>query len=160
MRPLCFFALGDQTKPVRGLVVEVPAPPAGSRKFPQQKKLGPLGWLYSYALVTPEKAAYMLAKHVSSPPSGVPVGSGQPPYVVTLYLPGAAFSPAPSCPSSATEPPFGYPGSASTASTTGPRCNKSCSASSPTALRQSDLRVGGASPRTGPDKPRSHSPAQ
>jgi len=64
---------------VRGLVIEVPAPPADNRKYPQQKKLGPLGWLYSYALVTLEKAAYMLAEHVSSPPSGVPVGPGQPP---------------------------------------------------------------------------------
>lgn len=52
MRPLCFFALGDQTEPVRGLVIEVPAPAADNRKFPQQKKLGPLGWLYSYARVT------------------------------------------------------------------------------------------------------------
>jgi hypothetical protein len=76
MRPLCFFALGDQTQPVRGLVIEVPAPPADNRKYPQQKKLGPLGWLYSYALVTREKAANMLAEHVSSPPSGVPAGPG------------------------------------------------------------------------------------
>jgi hypothetical protein len=90
MRPLCFFALGDQAEPVRGLVIEVPAPPADNRKYPQQKKLGPLGWLYSYALVTPEKAAYMLAEHVSSPPSGVPVGLGQPP----LFRAGGGLQPA------------------------------------------------------------------
>lgn len=94
MRPLCFFALGDQTEPMRGLVIEVPTPPADNRKFAQQKKLGPLGWLYSYALVTPEKAAYMLAEHVSSPPSGVPVGPGQPPYAVTLYRTGNGLQPA------------------------------------------------------------------
>jgi hypothetical protein len=94
MRPLCFFALGDQTEPVRGLVIEVPAPPSDNRKFPQQKKLGPLGWLYSYALVTPEKAAYMLAEHVSSPSPGVPVGPGQPPYAVTLYRAGDGLQPA------------------------------------------------------------------
>jgi hypothetical protein len=94
MRPMCFFALSDQDEPVRGLVIEVPSPPPDRRKFPQHKKLGPLGWIYSYALVTPDKAAYMLAEHVSSPPSGAPAGPGQPPYVVTRYRAGDGLRPA------------------------------------------------------------------
>jgi hypothetical protein len=140
MRPLCFFALGDQIEPVRGLVIEVPAPPADSRTFPQHKKLGPLGWLYSYALVTPKKAAYMLAEHVSSPPSGVPAGPGQPPTWSPCTEPGPDFRKPMSCPSSVTEAPRGSPAPSPTASTTSHHFSKSCLASSPRAPPQPDPR--------------------
>jgi hypothetical protein len=63
LRPLCLFALGDRAEPMRGLVVEAPISlPDTDRKYPNYKKLGPLGWLYSYALLTPDAAAFMLAE--------------------------------------------------------------------------------------------------
>jgi hypothetical protein len=90
LRPLCLFALGDQSDPVRGLVAEAPtALPDADRKYPKHKKLGPLGWLYSYALLTPGTAAFMLAQWVIAVPPDSPSGPGQPPYVVTLFRPGA-----------------------------------------------------------------------
>ena len=86
LRQLSLFALADQAGPQRGLVVESPIfLPDSDRKSPHVKKLGPLGWLYSYALLTPAAAALMLAEWVSSVPPGSPRGAQQPPYVVTLF---------------------------------------------------------------------------
>lgn len=63
------FAVGDQEKPVRGIVVEEPAAlPAGSGDFQHVKKLGPLGRLYRYVLVSPAKAAAVLAEWSIVPP--------------------------------------------------------------------------------------------
>jgi hypothetical protein len=94
LRPLCLFALGDQAEPMRGLVLEAPtALPDKDRKHQNYKKLGPLGWLYSYALLTPGTAAHMLAEWVSSPPPDSPTGPRQPPYVVTLFRPGHGPAP-------------------------------------------------------------------
>jgi hypothetical protein len=95
LRPLCLFALGDQAERVRGLVVEAPISlPDTDRKYPNYKKLGPLGWLYNYALLTPDAAAFMLAEWVSSVPPDSPRGPRQPPYVVTLFRPGGGLKPA------------------------------------------------------------------
>jgi hypothetical protein len=94
LRPLCVFALGDQAEPVRGLVVEAPISiPDSDRKYPNYKKLGPLGWLYSYALLMPSAAAFMLAEWVSSIPPDSPRDPGQPPYVITLFRAGEGLTP-------------------------------------------------------------------
>jgi hypothetical protein len=95
LRPLCLFTLGDQAEPMRGLVLEAPIPlPDNDRKYSNYKKLGPLGWLYSYTLLTPSAAALMLAESVRSVPPGAPSGPRQPPYVVTLFRPGGGLTPA------------------------------------------------------------------
>lgn len=94
LRPLRLFALGDQAEPMRGLVLEAPISlPDTDRKHPNNKKLGPLGWLYSYALLTPSAAAFMLAEWVSNIPPDSPRGPSQPPYVVTLFRPGGGHTP-------------------------------------------------------------------
>jgi hypothetical protein len=67
LRPLSLFALGDQAQPVRGIVAEVPAAlPAG---YPNPRKLGPLGWIYRYVLVSPAGAAEILARWTITPPT-------------------------------------------------------------------------------------------
>lgn len=63
-----FYALGDQEEMVRGIVVEEPAAvPAEAGELPHLKKLGPLGWLYRYCLVSQTKAAELLAQWAISP---------------------------------------------------------------------------------------------
>jgi hypothetical protein len=90
LRTTRFFALGDQAEPVRGFVVEeptaLPADIAGN--FPHVKKFGPLGWFYQYFLVSPAKAAEVLAELTISPPrhSGAVVAPG---WTVTAYYPGS-----------------------------------------------------------------------
>jgi hypothetical protein len=70
-RSMKMYVVGDQEQPARGVVVELPAqyPPG---KFPSAKKLGALGALYRYVLVSPEKAADMLAQWAITPPPGKP----------------------------------------------------------------------------------------
>ena len=65
-----FFALGDQIEPVRGIVAELPtALPADiAGDFPNVGKLGPLGRFYRYVLLSPDKAAGVLADLTISPP--------------------------------------------------------------------------------------------
>jgi hypothetical protein len=95
LRPLCLFALGDEAEPVRGLVAEAPiALPGPDREYPNFLNLGPLRWLYSYALLTPDAAALMLAKWVGSVPPDSPRDLQQPPYIVTLIRPEAGPEPA------------------------------------------------------------------
>lgn len=55
---LRLFALGDQAEPARGLVVGAPAalPPDRAGDFRVARKLGPLGWIYRYVLVSREQA--------------------------------------------------------------------------------------------------------
>ena len=83
-----FFALGDQTEPVRGIVVELPTalPPDISGDFPQVRNLGPLGRFYRYVLMSRETAAAVLAELTISPPrmSGEALPSA---YVVRAYHP-------------------------------------------------------------------------
>jgi hypothetical protein len=81
-----FFALGDETGPVRGIVVEEPAalPPDMASRFPYVKKFGPLGRFYRYVLVSPDKAAEALAELTISPPSA-PAASGAAGWAVSLY---------------------------------------------------------------------------
>ena len=90
LRTTRFFALGDQAEPVRGFVVEEPAalPADIASKLPHVKKLGPLGWLYQYFLVSSAKAAEVLAELTISPPrhSGAVVAPG---WTVTAYYPGS-----------------------------------------------------------------------
>lgn len=90
LRTTRFFALGDQAEPVRGFVVEEPtALPADiADRFSHVKKFGPLGWFYQYFLVSPTKAAEVLAELTISPPrhSGAVVAPG---WTVTAYYPGS-----------------------------------------------------------------------
>jgi hypothetical protein len=84
LRPLSLFALGDQAQPVRGIVAEVPAAlPAG---YPNPRKLGPLGWIYRYVLVSPASAAELLARWTITPPkeSGEAISTR---YLVSAYRP-------------------------------------------------------------------------
>ena len=56
---------------MRGIVAEVPAglPPDRRRgRLPGCRKLGPLGWIYRYVLVSPAKAAEILAEMDDTPP--------------------------------------------------------------------------------------------
>lgn len=88
LRPLSLFALGDLAEPVRGFVAEVPAglPPDRDHAYLQAAKLGPLGWLYRYVLVPPDKAAEMLARWTIKPPPQS--GKAAPArYVVSAYCP-------------------------------------------------------------------------
>ncbi|MGD0607637.1 MAG: hypothetical protein ABSA53_29135 [Streptosporangiaceae bacterium] len=83
-----FFALSDQSEPVRGIVAELPAalPPDMSGDFPQVRKLGPLGMFYRYVLMSRERAAAVLAELTISPPrrSGQALPSA---YSVRAYHP-------------------------------------------------------------------------
>ena len=60
---------GIRREPVRGVVMEEPTalPPAIAGNFPHVKKLGPLGWFYRYVLVSPDKAAEVLAELTDVP---------------------------------------------------------------------------------------------
>ncbi len=82
------FALGDEAEPVRGMVVEMPAglPPDREAAYPGAAKLGPLGWAYRYALVSPDMSAEVLARWTISPPARS--GSGPPgAYLVSAFQP-------------------------------------------------------------------------
>lgn len=81
------FALGDESAPVRAVVVEEPAalPADLAGKFPHVKKFGPLGRFYRYVLVSESKAAEVLAELAISPaPESANTGQS-PGWTVTLY---------------------------------------------------------------------------
>ena len=83
-----FFALGDQAEPVRGIVAELPtALPADiAGDFPNVGKLGPLGRFYRHVLLSPDKAAGVLADLAISPP--LPAGEAAPSaWLVSAYHP-------------------------------------------------------------------------
>ena len=84
LRPLNLFALGDQSKPVQGIVAEVPTelPPERASAYPGTRKLGPLGWIYRYVLVSPVNAAEIIARWTISPPPQTPMR-----YLVSAYRP-------------------------------------------------------------------------
>ncbi len=88
LRPLTIFALGDQAEPVRGFVAEVPAelPPDRAAHYPKAAKLGPLGWMYRYVLVSPMTAAEILARWTIAPPQQ-PGGAVPTRYLVSAYHP-------------------------------------------------------------------------
>jgi hypothetical protein len=73
---------------VRAIVAEVPTglPPERAADYPDTRKLGPLGWIYRYVLVSPANAADLLARWTMTPPAqpgdGVPVR-----YLVSAYCP-------------------------------------------------------------------------
>jgi hypothetical protein len=89
VRGLRLFALGDEAEPVRGLVLEAPAGPLPDRERDSAAtpKLGPLGWIYRYALVSRQQAAEVLARWTLSPPRG-PGGNRPGGYLVSVYQPG------------------------------------------------------------------------
>jgi hypothetical protein len=88
LRPVNLFALGDQAEPVRGIVAELPAglPPDRAARYPGARKLGPLGWLYNYALVSPLNAAEILARWTLRPPAQ-PGDAFPARYLVSAYRP-------------------------------------------------------------------------
>jgi hypothetical protein len=85
LRSVNLFALGDQSQPVRAFVAEVPAglPPDRAAGYPGARKLGPLGWIYSYVLVSPATAAEILARWTLTPPAE----SAPMRYRVSVYCP-------------------------------------------------------------------------
>ena len=88
LRPLSVFALGDLAEAVRGFVAEVPAglPPDRAARYPKAEKLGPLGWIYRYVLVSPTAAAQILARWTIAPP--LQQGGAVPTrYLVSVYRP-------------------------------------------------------------------------
>lgn len=88
LRPLGLFALGDRADPAQAIVAELPTalPPDRAAHFPDTRKLGPLGWIYRYVLVSMTDAADLLARWTMTPPAqpgdAVPV-----PYLVSAYRP-------------------------------------------------------------------------
>jgi hypothetical protein len=88
LRPLSLFALGDQADPTQAIVAELPTalPPDRAAHYPDTRKLGPLGWIYRYVLVSMTNAADLLARWTITPPAqpgdAVPV-----PYLVSAYRP-------------------------------------------------------------------------
>lgn len=82
-----FFALGDQDRPVRGVVVEEPAalPEDMAGDFPHVRKFGPLGRFYRYVLVSPHMAAEALAELAISPPPQPPSAGETPGWTVSFY---------------------------------------------------------------------------
>jgi hypothetical protein len=88
LRPLSLFALGDQADPVRAIVAEFPTdlPPDRAAAYPNARKLGPLGWIYRYVLVSPASAAEILARWTITPPrdSGEAIPTR---YLVSAYCP-------------------------------------------------------------------------
>jgi hypothetical protein len=88
VRPFNLFALGDQADPTRAIVAELPTalPPDRAARYPDTRKLGPLGWIYRYVLVSTANAADLLARWTLTPPAqrgdAVPV-----PYLVSAYRP-------------------------------------------------------------------------
>lgn len=84
LRTLRLFALRDQAEPVRGFVLEAPGlPPYPGRHFGDVGKLGPLGWLYRYVLVSRDMAADSLARWTVYPPMQ-PGASG---WLVSVWYP-------------------------------------------------------------------------
>jgi hypothetical protein len=87
LRPMNLFALGDQAELVQGIVVELPAalPPDRDASFAKARKLGPLGWIYRYVLVSPGSAAELLARWTIGAPAQP--GGVSPRYLVSAYRP-------------------------------------------------------------------------
>lgn len=92
LRSVNLFALGDQTDPVQGIVAELPAalPPDRAARYPGARKLGPLGWMYRYVLVSPVTAAEILARWTMTPPAAQPGEAAPVRYLVSAYRPDRA----------------------------------------------------------------------
>ncbi len=88
LRPLCLFALGDQEDPVQAIVAELPAglPPNRAAHSRDTRRLGPLGWIYHYVLVSPADAADLLARWTMTPPAQ-PGDEAPVRYLVSAYCP-------------------------------------------------------------------------
>ena len=88
LRPLSLFALGDQADPTQAIVAELPTalPPDRAAHYPDTRKLGPLGWIYRYVLVSMTNAADLLARWTMTPPAQ-PRDAAPVPYLVSAYRP-------------------------------------------------------------------------
>lgn len=88
LRPLSLFALGDQADRTRAIVAELPTglPPDRAAHYPDTRKLGPLGWIYRYVLVSMTNAADLLARWTMIPPAQ-PGDAVPAPYLVSAYRP-------------------------------------------------------------------------
>jgi hypothetical protein len=89
LRSINLFALGDQAEPVQAIVAEVPTglPPDRAAHYPGTRKLGPLGWLYRYVLVSSTTAAEILARWTMTPPAAQPGEDFPVRYLVSAYRP-------------------------------------------------------------------------
>jgi hypothetical protein len=88
LRPLSLFALGDQADPVQAIVVELPVGLASDRAagIRNGRKLGPLGRIYRYVLVSQANAADLLARLTIAPPAQ-PGDAVSVRYLVSAYCP-------------------------------------------------------------------------
>jgi hypothetical protein len=83
-RTMKMYALGDQTRPLQAMVVELPqAAPPGD--YPHVRQLGVLAWFYRYVLVSPETAANLLAAWAIKPPPRKTLTHRHPQRVVSVY---------------------------------------------------------------------------
>jgi hypothetical protein len=86
-RTVRLFALGDETGPVQGFVLEEPGLPQNpERHFAEVGNLGPLGWFYRYVLVSRDMAADALAQWTVFPPVR-PGGSASVGWLVSARYP-------------------------------------------------------------------------
>jgi hypothetical protein len=75
------FALGDETEPLQGIVVETPA------GMTEKSRRDPLAGAYAYALLSPEESARFLAEWVIKPVRGIRGVVDGTPRQVTRYKP-------------------------------------------------------------------------
>ncbi|GAA1976949.1 hypothetical protein [Catenulispora subtropica] len=73
-RCLQFLAVGDLEQPVRGVVIEEPVALPSSKPYENTKKMGPLGWMTRYLLVS-EAAAVRILTEVAMVPRQDQAGS-------------------------------------------------------------------------------------
>lgn len=66
-RCLQFYAIGDLEQPVRAIMVEVPESLPSSKPYKNAKKMGPLGWLTRYVLMSEASAVKVLTEVAMKP---------------------------------------------------------------------------------------------
>lgn len=92
LAPLSLFGVGDETEPVRGVVMAVPVAPPG--KADELTKPSPVTDVFDHILTTTIHAAEFLADRVIRPAPAKNHFQKQPHRLVTLFRPGDGLTPA------------------------------------------------------------------
>jgi len=92
LAPLSLFGVGDETEPVRGVVMAVPVAPPGKAEEPA--KPSPVTDVFDHILTTTIHAAEFLADRVIRPAPAKNHFQKQPPRLVALFRPGDGLAPA------------------------------------------------------------------
>jgi hypothetical protein len=92
LAPLSLFGVGDETEPVRGVVMAVPVRPPG--KAEEFAKPSPIADVFDHILTTTGHAAEFLADRVITPAPTENRFQKQPHRLVTLFRPGDRVTPA------------------------------------------------------------------